>query len=86
MATMATCVSEDWRLGPQIQPACRQFDFTLYFEATFLSAVPSAILLLCLSARFWTLFREPVKVNGGVQLLCKAVRALRINLEYRSLN
>lgn len=70
---MANCYANDWHLGPQVHHECRQFDFTLFFEATFLSALPSAILLTCSSVRLWQLATEPVKVHGGILLLFKLV-------------
>jgi hypothetical protein len=70
---MATCISSDWGFGPQVDQACRQFDFTLLFEATFLSTVPSAILLACLSVRLWKVAGVSTKVHGGNLLLCKVV-------------
>jgi len=60
-------------MGPQVHHACRPFDFTLFFEATFLSAVPSAILLICLFTRLWKLVGAPAKVHGGIVLLLKMV-------------
>jgi hypothetical protein len=59
---MAACDFHDWRFGPQVHHSCRQFDFTLFFESIFLSAVPSAVLLVCLSARLWRLVGSSVKV------------------------
>jgi hypothetical protein len=70
---MAACDSHDWRFGPQVHHSCRQFDFTLFFESTFLSAVPSAVLLVCLSARLWKLVGSLKKVHGGTVLLLKTV-------------
>jgi hypothetical protein len=71
---MATCTFDDWRLGPQVDNPCRQFDFTLFFEAIFLSAVPSALLLICLSARLWNLAGTRVETRGGILLKSKTVR------------
>jgi hypothetical protein len=70
---MAACDFHDWRFGPQVHHSCRQFDFTLFFESIFLSAVPSAVLLICLFARLWRLVGSSVKVQGGTALLLKTV-------------
>jgi hypothetical protein len=70
---MATCISNDWHLGQRVHYGCRQFDFTLFFEAIFLSAVPSAILLMCVFARLWKLVGTPVKAHGGMVLILKMV-------------
>jgi len=68
---MTTCTSNDWLLGPQVHNTCRQFDFTLLFEATFLSAVPSAIFLICLLARLWHLSGRSAKAHGGIVVILK---------------
>lgn len=70
---MTTCISSDWDLGPQVDQTCRHFDFTLLFEAVFLSTLPSSILLVSISVRLWRVMRASAKVHGGILLPCKTV-------------
>ncbi|PYH89769.1 putative multidrug resistance-associated protein [Aspergillus ellipticus CBS 707.79] len=61
----STCPSNgDNQIGPQIDAACRPFDFTLLFEDVFFSILPSAIFLLLLLPRFEILRRAPVKLRS----------------------
>ncbi|KAK3329761.1 P-loop containing nucleoside triphosphate hydrolase protein [Apodospora peruviana] len=55
-------VAADDQLGPRVDMACRQFDFTLLFEDGFLVVAPAALLLLLLPWRLRTLSKAPVKV------------------------
>ncbi|PWY66113.1 putative multidrug resistance-associated protein [Aspergillus heteromorphus CBS 117.55] len=57
----------DGQFGPQINVACRPFDFTLFFEDVFFGILPSAVFLLLLLPRFEILRRSPVKLKS-VQL------------------
>ncbi|KAF2253629.1 putative multidrug resistance-associated protein [Trematosphaeria pertusa] len=38
----------DESIGPRVDPSCRSFDFTLYFQDLFFSTTPNAILLVLL--------------------------------------
>jgi len=78
--SMATCTPNDWQFGPQIDHACQQFDFTLFFEATFLSTAPSAILLTSLAIRLWNLVGASVKARGGMLLMLKMVRGRAVGM------
>lgn len=42
--------------------ASGRFDFTLLFEDTVLSIIPSVLLLLLFPLRWWSLYRQPLKV------------------------
>lgn len=57
-----------------------RFDFTLLFEQTILSILPSAIFLLCTPLRLYRLQRATVKTLPDPILSVKAVR-LECNLE-----
>ncbi|KAH7024666.1 P-loop containing nucleoside triphosphate hydrolase protein [Microdochium trichocladiopsis] len=49
----------DQGIGPQIDPACREFDFTLLFEDIFFGVVPYGLFLLFVSVRIWLLWKRP---------------------------
>jgi hypothetical protein len=38
----------DQVIGPRVNPSCRAFDFTLYFQDLFFAITPNALLLLLL--------------------------------------
>lgn len=55
---------QDNNFGPTVGPSCRgDFDFTLLFEQSFLSIVPSAILIILFPLRVRYLLREDIKLN-----------------------
>ena len=60
--------------GPQVATSSRNFDFTLLFEQSILSLVPSVIFLLCALPRAFILDRRPAKVRGRnfrqIKLVC----------------
>ena len=72
---MVTCnLIEEWQFGPAVNAACQKFDFTLFFETVFLSALPSALLIACLPFRLFRLRSVPIKTRGGLLLRFKLVR------------
>ncbi|KAL7947355.1 P-loop containing nucleoside triphosphate hydrolase protein [Trichoderma barbatum] len=46
------------RFGPQVDPRCRQFDFTLLFEDIFFVCLPAALFLVLAPIQIWGLFRR----------------------------
>ncbi|EGR46616.1 uncharacterized protein TRIREDRAFT_66111 [Trichoderma reesei QM6a] len=48
----------DWSFGPQVDPRCRPFDFTLLFEDIFFVTLPAALLLILAPIQIWGLFRQ----------------------------
>lgn len=44
--------------GPQVDPRCRPFDFTLLFEDIFFVAVPAVVFLILAPIQIWGLFRR----------------------------
>ncbi|PTB72853.1 P-loop containing nucleoside triphosphate hydrolase protein [Trichoderma longibrachiatum ATCC 18648] len=48
----------DWSFGPQVDPGCRPFDFTLLFEDIFFVTLPAALLLILAPIQIWSLFRQ----------------------------
>ena len=65
----------DQAFGPIVAVECRQgFDFTLYFEQSILSIVPSVILLALFPIRFYKLYRSSVKTVPDSLHGVKAVR------------
>lgn len=62
---------------------CRDnFDFTLLFEATFLSIVPSSIFLLLAFARLRYLYHKPRRVGGKRFQRIKLVKCLSIRFSW----
>jgi len=64
----------DSTFGPRIDPACRVFDFTLYFEDLFLAGLPAAAFLLLLPVPLYTLGKSPNVVKRSRLLAFKVVR------------
>jgi ATP-binding cassette, subfamily C (CFTR/MRP), member 1 len=57
-------VEADNVFGPQVDGACRNgFDFTLFFEQTLLSIVPSAVTIIASSIFFVHLLRKDTKIR-----------------------
>ncbi|CAI7588489.1 unnamed protein product [Penicillium discolor] len=68
----AVCLSvADAALGPRVNVACRNFDFTVYFEDLFFVCLPTALFLLGLPASLWLLWNEPRRIKRSTRLLCK---------------
>jgi len=69
----------DNRIGPLISHGCnRGIDFTLLFEQSVLSIGPSAILLLFVLGRLWTLYGASKKTGPNYTFALKIVRVLYI--------
>lgn len=64
----------DQAFGPLITRACRAFDFTLMFEQTILSIVPSSIFLVSSLWRMYRLNGSALKVAPNYVGAFKAVR------------
>ena len=67
----------DEAFGPLIKEPCRSFDFTLKFEQTVLSLLPSTLFLLLAMFRLYILRRAGVKVSSSYLSVLKAVRLNR---------
>ncbi|KAJ5705884.1 hypothetical protein N7536_001573 [Penicillium majusculum] len=66
----AVCLSvADAALGPRVNVACRNFDFTVYFEDLFFVCLPTALFLLGLPASLWLLWNEPRRIKRSTRLL-----------------
>lgn len=73
--TSKVCPSTaDNDFGPQVATCRRNLDFTLLFEQSILSLVPSVIFLLCALPRAFILDRRPATVRGGSFRRMKLVR------------
>ncbi|KUJ15876.1 putative multidrug resistance protein [Mollisia scopiformis] len=71
--TLYNCSVSDDALRPVIINACRSgFDFTLMFEQTILSILPSALLLLLMPFRLFVLYGENIKTIRDVRYGAKA--------------
>lgn len=68
-----SCLLKDDSFGPAISSNCRSFDFTLLFEQSVLSLLPSAIFLLVVPFRLWYLLRTNVKLLHSRLYLLKLV-------------
>ncbi|KAJ5492160.1 hypothetical protein N7453_010257 [Penicillium expansum] len=68
----ALCLSvADGAFGPRVNVACRDFDFTVYFEDLFFACLPTALFLLGLPASLWLLWNEPRRIKRSTRLLYK---------------
>ena len=72
---VSTCpLDADDAFGPIVISSCRQgFDFTLLFEQSILSIVPSVILLLLIPVRLFSLYRLKKKTLPDSMHGAKAV-------------
>lgn len=70
MTSSSIDVGADVSFGPRFH---HRFDFTLKFEHTILSILPSALLILALPVFFWTWYRTAVRCRAGLLLVLKAV-------------
>lgn len=63
----------DESIGPRVDPSCRSFDFTLYFQDLFFSTTPNAILLVLLVLPVARLLRAQDIVRRTKSVAVKAV-------------
>lgn len=75
----------DDQFGPAIKGTRSSFDFTLLFENTFLTIVPSTIFLLAALLRVRSLYEVPKKVASSWNRLQKIVCLLQKWAKPRSL-
>lgn len=68
----------DSQFGPRIDIDCRPFDFTLVFEDAVFHVLPSAVFLLLIPYRLYSLGRTPVKLATYRLALWKLVSELSI--------
>lgn len=70
----STSYTTDNSFGPFLDlPGRTTFDFTLLFEETILSILPSALLLLVIPPRILRLWKTPRKVTGSYLQTTKIV-------------
>lgn len=69
----STCYNDDVIIGPVVTGCRDDFDFTISFEDTFLSLVPSACFLVLALLRVIYLYDKPTIVNGRSLQGVKAV-------------
>ncbi|EHK47560.1 multidrug resistance-associated protein [Trichoderma atroviride IMI 206040] len=53
-----SCRNSDRSFGPQVDPRCRTFDFTLLFEDIFFVGLPAIVFLILTPAQIWGLFTK----------------------------
>lgn len=76
-AVNSTAYADDNNFGPFLEfPGIGSFDFTLLFEETILSILPSALLLLLIPPRIFRLWKSPRKVTGSYLRTTKIVSFL----------
>ncbi|KAF1980408.1 P-loop containing nucleoside triphosphate hydrolase protein, partial [Bimuria novae-zelandiae CBS 107.79] len=66
-----SAVSQDTSFGPTLHGPNAPFDFTLSFERSILSILPSALFLLYVPARAWWLRSSPKKARWGRWVVVK---------------
>lgn len=59
------CNWRDDSFGPHAGECRGGFDFTLLFEETILTLLPTSLFLLFIPPRVWFLLRRPMKVLAG---------------------
>ena len=86
-ASNSTQYTNDNTFGPFVDiPGRDSFDFTLLFEETILSIIPSALLLLLIPLRIIRLWKSPRKVTGSYLQTAKIVNIPScINLYFKRL-
>lgn len=67
---MTYCDSE---FGPRVDPSCRSFDFTLYFQDILFAVAPNAVLLVLVSLPIVRLSRAQDVVKRTKLAAAKAV-------------
>lgn len=58
------CLSADDQFGPRVKAQCRNFDFTVEFEQSIFSILPSSIFILCAAARIVHLHHARYRVSA----------------------
>jgi len=78
MATNASAPAclNDASLGPAVVGCRDDFDFTVVFEQSILSILPSALFEVLALARIWQLHRKPAVVSGRKLQFLKSVSIL----------
>ncbi|KAH8703553.1 P-loop containing nucleoside triphosphate hydrolase protein [Talaromyces proteolyticus] len=77
MSSLPPC---DAAFGPRVDPSCRAFDFTLYFEDIFLTILPNAAFIFSLPVGLYPLFKgtNVIKSNRLVSLKAAVYVSLAI--------
>lgn len=70
---MESACQNDSSFGPAVTGCRGDFDFTIFFEATILSTLPSALFILLAPWRFWQLKDRSCVVTGQALWYSKAV-------------
>ncbi|KAK4443530.1 P-loop containing nucleoside triphosphate hydrolase protein [Podospora aff. communis PSN243] len=71
-------------LGPRVDPACRDLDFTLFFEDVFFTALPAAAMLLLLPLQMRKLWNRPA-INNSYRLALTKLAALAVLISFHLL-
>lgn len=71
MNQSAAC--NDDSFGPVVAGCRDDFDFTLVFEESIFTILPSALFLCFIPLRFWSIYRRPDAVKWPRLLLLKLV-------------
>lgn len=76
---LASCWLADQEFGPRVQVRCREFDFTVTFEQSILSILPSALFIVLASIRIYVLIQKSPKVHGRYWQISKVVRIIPVH-------
>ncbi|KAH7359713.1 multidrug resistance-associated protein [Pyrenochaeta sp. MPI-SDFR-AT-0127] len=76
MASSICRATSDRSFGPRVDPSCRAFDFTLFFEDIFCAGFPPVVLLVLLPFRITVLTKSPVLCSVRSKLLFGKLGAL----------
>jgi hypothetical protein len=67
------CANVDNSFGPHASNCRGNFDFTLLFEESILSLLPTSIIILAALPRIWHLIKRATKVESSILLYLKLV-------------
>lgn len=68
MASLTCLPFSDRLFGPRVDPSCRAFDFTLFFEDVFFACLPAAVSFPLLPFQVTALAKAPVLSSVGSKL------------------
>jgi hypothetical protein len=69
MASLICLPTSDRIFGPRVDPSCRAFDFTLFFEDIFFACLPTAVFFLLLPFHITVLAKSPALCSVRSKLL-----------------
>ncbi|KAL4948254.1 P-loop containing nucleoside triphosphate hydrolase protein [Aspergillus filifer] len=72
-SSLPCLAAADAAFGPRVSAACRDFDFTVYFEDLFFTCLPAALFILCVPASVCLRWKEPSRIKRSKLLIWKLI-------------